>query len=94
MATVEELSETLEALSNKIASAGEGAMAELDTVGKLAAEAGSLGMKAGKQLLDNLAVSLQSVKDGKSHVDSIQVRITALDFYLHKIRGGSSEEEL
>ncbi|MDR0656381.1 MAG: hypothetical protein LBG22_08725 [Treponema sp.] len=94
MATVEELRETLEALSNKIASAGEGAVVELDTVSKLAAEAGSLGMKAGKQLLDNLAASLQSVKDGKSHADSIQVRITALDFYLNKIKGGSGEEEL
>jgi ketosteroid isomerase-like protein len=94
MATVEELREALEALSKKIASAGEGAVVELDNVGKAAAEADSLGMKAGKQLLDNLAASLQSVKDGKSHADSIQVRITALDFYLNKIKGGSSEEEL
>jgi hypothetical protein len=94
MATVEELRETLEALSKKIASAGEGAVAELDNVGKVAAEAGSLGMKSGKQLLDNLVASLQAVKDGKSHADSIQVRLTALDFYLNKIRGGSNEEEL
>ncbi|MDR1655558.1 MAG: hypothetical protein LBR96_06115 [Treponema sp.] len=94
MATVEELRETLEVLSKKIASAGEGAVTELDNVSKAAAEAGSLGMKAGKQLLDNLAASLHSVKDGKSHADSIQVRITALDFYLNKIKGGSGEEEL
>jgi ketosteroid isomerase-like protein len=94
MATVEEMRETLEALSKTIASLGEGAVAELDSVSKAAVEAGGLGMKAGKQLLDNLAASLQSVKDGKSHADSIQVRITALDFYLNKLKSGSSEEEL
>ncbi|MDR2303050.1 MAG: hypothetical protein LBE10_00480 [Treponema sp.] len=94
MATVEELRETLEVLSKKIASAGEGAVADLDNVSKAAAEADGLGMKTGKQLLDNLAASLQAVKDGKSHADSIQVRVTALDFYINKIKGGSSEEEL
>jgi hypothetical protein len=65
-----------------------------DKLDKFSAAAGGLGMNSGKKLIDNLSAVLKSFKEGKSKEDSVQVRLTALDFYLQNIKGGGSEEEL
>jgi hypothetical protein len=59
-----------------------------------AATAGGLGMNTGKKLVENLSAVLKTFKEGKSKEDSVQVRLTALDFYLQHIKGGGTEEEL
>jgi sulfite reductase beta subunit-like hemoprotein len=51
-----------------------------------AAEADSLGMKSGKEAINNLITVLKSRKTGEKTDDSVTVRITALEFYTDKIR--------
>jgi hypothetical protein len=65
----------------------------IEKLGKFAAAAGGLGMNSGKKLIENLSEVLKSFKDGKSQESSVQVRLTALEFYLQNITG-SGEEEL
>jgi hypothetical protein len=66
----------------------------IEKLDKYAAAAGSLGMNTGKKLIENLSAVLTSFREGKSKEDSVQVRLTALDFYLQNIKGGGGEEEL
>jgi hypothetical protein len=66
----------------------------IEKLDKCAAAAGDLGMNSGKKLIENLSMVLKSFKEGKSKENSVQVRLTALDFYLQHTRGGSGEEEL
>jgi hypothetical protein len=92
--TVEELRSTLETIVSNLNSAGFGAIdpgvvEKLDT---LSASAGELGMKEGKHLLENLAGVMKAIKEGKSSADSGAIRLTALDFYVKKIDGGSIED--
>lgn len=51
-----------------------------------AAEAAGLGMKSGKEAIDNLVEVLKSRKTGAKTDDSVMVRITALEFYIEKIK--------
>jgi hypothetical protein len=96
MDTVESLRGELEGCISNINSSGLDSLdpqiaEKLDT---FSATAGSLGMSMGKKLIDNLAGVLKSFMEGKSKEDSVQVRLTALDFYLQNIKGGGGEEEL
>jgi sulfite reductase beta subunit-like hemoprotein len=50
------------------------------------AEAAGLGMKTGKEAIDNLLDVLKSRKAGEKTDDSVTVRITALEFYIEKLR--------
>jgi hypothetical protein len=59
---------------------------------KFAAAAGGLGMNSGKKLIENLSAVLKSFTEGKSQESSVQVRLTALDFYLQNLTGGGEEE--
>jgi len=55
-----------------------------------AAEAGSLGMKSGKEAIDNLVEVLKNRKTGAKTDDSVMVRITALEFYIDKIKSDNT----
>jgi hypothetical protein len=96
MDTIESLREELEACLSAINGAGLGSLdpQNIEKLDKFGAAAGTLGMNSGKSLIENLATVLKSFKEGKTQESSVQVRLTALDFYLQNIKGGGSEEEL
>jgi hypothetical protein len=94
MATVEGLKKELADCLSAITSAGlgnldSGNVAKLE---KIYAEADDAGIKEGKKLIENLITILKAFKDGSAKEDSVQVRLTALDFYLKSIQDGSTED--
>jgi hypothetical protein len=96
MDTVESLYGELEACITTINAAGLASLdpQNIEKLDKFIAAAAKLGMNSGKKLIENLSAVLKSFQEGKSKEDSVQVRLTALDFYLQHIKGGGSEEEL
>jgi hypothetical protein len=96
MDTVESLHGNLEACITGISAVGIGNLdpQNIDMLEKISAAAGNLGMNSGKKLINNLTAVLKSFREGKSTEDSVQIRLTALDFYLQNIKGGDGEEEL
>jgi len=56
-----------------------------------AGEAETLGMKSGKEVLENLIASLKTRKTGGNSDDSVLVRLTALEFYVQKLKDGTAE---
>ncbi|MDR0878044.1 MAG: hypothetical protein LBN21_08330 [Treponema sp.] len=96
MDTVESLRGELNACLSALTAAGLGNLdpQNIEQLNKFSAAAGSLGMNSGKKLIDNLSAVLTAFKEGSSQEGSVQVRLTALEFYLQSIKGGGSEEEL
>ncbi|MDR0602357.1 MAG: hypothetical protein LBG42_08245 [Treponema sp.] len=94
MATVESLRSELEGCISNITSAGLGNLdgGNIDKLEKLSGEAGGLGMNQGKKLIDNLVTVLKSFKDGAAKEESVQIRLTAIDFYIKNIQDGSTED--
>ena len=94
--TVEELRLELENIITSLNTSGftavEAAISE--KLSKLSASAAELGMKQGKQLIDNLTGVIKAVQEGKSQADSGMIRLTALDFYVKKLSGSDSTEDL
>ena len=68
----------------------------IEKLEKISSDAGALGMKTGKRLIDNLSSVLKSFKEGKSSVESISLRFTALEFYKKNIvdNQGTENEEI
>ena len=64
-------------------------IAELD---KFYDEADELGMKSGKKLISNLQDALKTRKTGGNTDESVQVRLTAIDFYVKNLQSGSTED--
>jgi hypothetical protein len=94
MDTVENLQNDLENCLGGINSAGLDNVdpPNIEKLEKIAAVAANLGMKQGKQLVDNLVSVLKALKEGKSTVNSVSVRLTALEFYLSNTKGAATEE--
>ncbi|MDR2370826.1 MAG: hypothetical protein LBD71_05045 [Treponema sp.] len=94
MGTVEGLQSELDACISNINSAGLGSLdsGNIEKLEKLSGEAAGLGMSQGKKLIDNLVTVLKSFKDGSAKEDSVQIRLTAMDFYIKKIQDGSTED--
>jgi hypothetical protein len=94
MGTGESLQSELEGCISTINSAGLGNLdsGNIAKLEKLGTDAAGLGMGQGKKLIDNLVTVLKSFKDGSAKEDSVQVRMTALDFYIKKIQDGSTED--
>ena len=64
-------------------------IAELD---KLYGEADEMGMELGKKLLFNLAEALKTRKSGGNTDESVQIRLTAMDFYIKNLENGAKED--
>jgi hypothetical protein len=96
MDTVESLRGELEACVAGINAAGLDNLDPqiIEKLDKCAAAADGLGMTMGKKLVENLSAVLKSFKEGTSKENSVQVRLTALDFYLQHIKSAGAEEEL
>jgi hypothetical protein len=94
MDTVETLQKELEKCVNSINSTGPGSMdlQNIEKLDKMSIAAAELGMKQGKQLIDNLSAVIKSYKEGNSKEDSVSIRLTAIDFYLKNTLGGDIEE--
>ena len=95
--TVEELRAELEKIT--IALLGSGfyninTAGTVEKLGQLAVTAGGLNMKEGKRLIENLSEAIKGIQDGKTTVDSGNLRLTALDFYLKKHSASGTVEEL
>jgi hypothetical protein len=92
--TVEELRDKFATLLSGLPSSGfdavpDGTISELTALGAAAAE---LSMANGKKLADNLVAVLGTRKSGKSTDDSVQIRLTALNFYITNLQSGSTED--
>jgi hypothetical protein len=92
--TVDELETKLDAMLKEMPSSGFDAVADtvIADLKTCTGQAGELGMKSGQQLLENLATALKTRKTGGNTDESIQVRLTALDFYVKKLQSGSTED--
>jgi len=56
-----------------------------------AGETEKLGLKSGKETIDNLVASLKKRKAGGNSDDSVLVRLTAVEFYIQKLKDGTAE---
>ena len=94
--TVEELRNELEKIVSGLSSSGFGSIDSevVEKLDKFAITAGALEMKEGKRLIDNLVTIMKAIKEGKSKAESGNVRLTALDFYIKKLAGGGTVEDL
>jgi len=94
--TVEELRTELEKIVLDLSVSGfnnmdPGTVEKLDRFGIIA---GELGMKEGRRLIDNLSGIVKAIQEGRSKIESGNLRLTALDFYVKKISGSEGIEEL
>lgn len=92
--TIEEFQTKLNALLKGFPASGFDTVtykeiAELDSIGS---EADILGMQLGKKVVSNLAEALKTRKSGGNTDESVQVRLTALDFYVKNLQNGSTED--
>jgi hypothetical protein len=94
METVESLRGELESCVSHITSSGLASLdpADIEKLEQCSAAAAALGMGQGKKLVDNLSTVLKSFKEGAAKEDSVQIRLTAMDFYLKNIQSGTTEE--
>jgi hypothetical protein len=92
--TVDELEIKLDAILKKMPSSGFDATADtiIAELGACTGCAEELGMKSCKQLLENLEAALKTRKTGGNTDESVQVRVTAMDFYVKKLQSGSTED--
>jgi hypothetical protein len=92
--TIDELHEKIDALLKGFPASGFDAVADtvVTELDSLAGQAAELGIKNGKMLIDNLATALKARKTGGNTDESVQVRLTALDFYVKKIQSGETED--
>jgi len=92
--SIEELQTKLDAIIKEFPISGfdaipDSTMADLNTC---AGEAGKLGLKSGKEILDNLIAKLELRRAGKNTDDTVLVRLTALEFYVQKLKDGTAED--
>jgi len=94
--TVEEVKTELEKIIASLSSSDFGNIDSLvvEKLDKLTVTAGELNMKEGKRLVENLAGAMKSAKEEKSRIESCNVRLMALDFYLKKLSVDGNTEEL
>jgi hypothetical protein len=92
--TIDELHTKLDALLKGFPASGFDAVADnvVADLESLAGPAAELGMKNGKMLIDNLVTTIKARKTGGNADESVQVRLTALDFYVKKIQSGETED--
>jgi hypothetical protein len=92
--TVEELRAELEKVSSGLTHSGFSSIdtAIIEKLEKFALTAGELEMKEGKRLIENLSDTMKAILEGKSNLDSGNLRLTALDFYIKKLSSDNTED--
>ena len=94
--TIEELRTGLENTISDLTSSGFDSIDPgiIETLNMYSTAAGELNMKEGKHLIENLLGAMNAIKEGKSKAESGNVRLTALDFYVKKLSGSDTIEDL
>ena len=92
--TIEEFQTRLNTLleglpASKFDTVADNVIVELNDI---SSEADFLGMKSGKKLISNLTEALKTRKAGNNTDDSIQIRLTAMDFYIKNLLSGTTED--
>jgi hypothetical protein len=92
--TIDELHTKLDALIKGFPASGFDAVADnvVADLTSCSGQAVELGMKSGQQLISNLAEALKTRKTGGNTDESVQLRLTALDFYVKNIQSGATED--
>jgi len=92
--TKEELLTKLDTINKGFPVAGFDAVSDsvIADLGSCSGEAGGLGMKSGKEVIDNLVTVLKTRKAGGNTDDSVMVRLTALEFYLQRLQSGDTSD--
>jgi hypothetical protein len=92
--TIDELRNKLDSFIKELPASGYDTVSDNTIAGfeSCAGPAGELGMKQGKQLIENLVSALKARKTGANTDESVQVRFTALDFYLKKLESSDTED--
>ena len=92
--TIEEVYVKLDTLLKGLPASGFDSVADsvIAELNALAGEVDKMEMKSGKQLIANLAEALKTRKSGGNSDGSVQVRLTALDFYVRNLQGGATED--
>jgi hypothetical protein len=91
--SIEELQTKLDTIIKEFPISGYDAISDSTMTGlhTCADEAEKLGMKSGKEVLENLIATLKTRKAGGNTDDSVMVRLTALEFYVQKLKDGTAE---
>ena len=94
--TVEELHEELKKIIASLNASGFDTVDEavVTKIAELCKAADELGLKKGKQLVQNLSDVIIAIKEGKSKAESGILRLTALDFYIQNLSSGNATEDL
>jgi len=92
--TREELHTKLAALNKGFPVSGFDTVADsvIADLGACAGEAEKLGMKSGKEVIDNLITVLKARKTGGKTDESVMIRLTALEFYVDKLKSGDTSD--
>jgi len=92
--TREELHAKLAAINKGFPVSGFDAVSDsvIADLGACAGEAAGLGMKSGKEVIDNLITVLKARKSGEKTDDSVTIRLTALEFYVDKLKSGDTSD--
>lgn len=92
--TREELYAKLDAISKAFPVSGFDAVPDsvIADLSSCAGQAEGLGMKSGKEVIDDLITVLKARKAGGKTDDSVMVRLTALEFYLQKLQSGDTSD--
>ena len=85
--TVEELKTELEIIISSLTASGFSNIDPLvvKSLDELTTTAEELNMKEGKRLIGNLVKAMMSAKKADSKIESCNVRLMALDFYVKKL---------
>jgi len=91
---IQDLQNKLDALIKEFPSSGFDTVPDstIANLGAYAGEAEGLGMKSGKEVIDNLIAVLKARKTGAKTDDSVITRLTALEFYIDKLKSGDTSD--
>ena len=91
--SIEEFQAKLDAIIKEFPISGFDAIPDslMTNLNTCAGEAEKLGLKSGKEVLENLIATLKTRKAGGNTDDSVMVRLTALEFYIQKLKDGTAE---
>jgi hypothetical protein len=92
--TIDEVHTKLDALLKGFPASGFDAVADtvVADLSSCSAQATDLGMTNGQKVINNLVEALKTRKTGGNTDESVQLRLTALDFYVKKLQSGDTED--
>jgi hypothetical protein len=92
--TIEELQNKLDTLLRNLPASGFDSVSDnaIEELEDFSSQADALGMQSCKKLILNLQETLKTRKTGGNTDESVQLRLTALDFYIKNLKSDSTED--